>query len=130
MRIALEKQIAFLEQVIIDTKVGLVYWDSLASTSQAAIEAFPNKQLDREGVFEGTFSRDFEGHFLISMCEDNMVIGAVGTDYERMVLLSTENEEVEVLLIRLFNLICNRGPNASKVIDQYLKLRNLEDNGR
>ena len=94
----------------------------MSSNCVAVSDAFSDEKLDPEGIFECSSFRDLNGHFLIAMRKDGVVIGAIGTSYTQMMLLDSEDDEIEVMLLRIFNLIYDKYPNASKLIDQYLSL--------
>lgn len=120
MNIPINKQINFLERIIADTKSNKVYWDPISYNSVAAQQTFPFVELDPEGVFSCGFPRDLDGCFLLAATTSGNVCGAIGTDYNHMMPFTTENDQVSVLLSRLFNLIFAERPSANKIIDNYL----------
>lgn len=131
MKIPLEKQVAFLEKVIPDTRFNSGAWQQQNSDSVAACEVFRGISLDREGVFSYTFPQDLKGEFWVAMGCDEGVLGAIGTDYRHMEWFDHSNETIKVLLTRLFYLLFDRRPNANKLIDAYLGLGpgQQQDNG-
>lgn len=120
MNIPISKQISFLEKIISDTKSNKVYWDPIPYNSIAAQQTFPFAELDQEGVFSCGFPRNLDGFFLIAATTGGNVLGAIGTSYEHMMPFATKNDQVSVLLFRLFNLIFAERPSANQIIDNYL----------
>ncbi len=120
MNIPISKQINFLERIISDTKSCRVCWSAIPYNSIAAQQTFPFVELDQEGVFSCSFPRDLDGCFLIAATTGGSVLGAIGTSYDQMMPFTTKNDQVSVLLSRLFNLIFAERPSANKIIDNYL----------
>lgn len=127
MKISREKQIAFLERIIADTQSHSGAWNRMMSDCIAASNVFPNEHLDAEGVFSYMFPHELRGQFWIAMCKNGKVKGAIGTETTQMEYFDTSDEEISILLTRLFYLLFDSRANANKLIDEFLSLGQTGD---
>lgn len=120
MKIPREKQISFLQKVISDTMNGKMLWSRMISNCIAASNVFSDIPLDAEGVFSCRFDAPTEGELWIAMGQDGQVRGAIGIETNHMEHFSHANEEISVLLTRLFYLLFDARPSANQLIDAFL----------
>lgn len=127
MRMPLDKQIAFLEKVLAETQKNPATWNQCMSDCIAANRVFRGLELDREGVFSYIFPHGMRGEFWIAKEKDGSILGALGSDTDRMEWFDHQDESVKVLLTRLFYLNFDRRPNANKILDVFLNLGENEE---
>lgn len=120
MKVSREKQISFLQKAISDTMQGHMKWDRAMADSSAASNAFHHVPLDPEGVFCCQCFSALSGEFWIAMGQDGRVRGAIGPEMCAMEHFDRGDEEISVLLTRLFYLLFDASPSANKLIDSFL----------
>lgn len=125
MKISREKQISFLQKAISDTMQGHMHWDRVMSNCAAASNTFPNVPLDAEGVFSCEHFSGLKGEFWIAMGLDGRVRGAIGSETYTMEHFNYKDEEIGVLLTRLFYLLFDARSSANKLIDSFLAQEHL-----
>ena len=120
MRIPRQKQIDFLTQMIVITKENPSAWSRTSyDFYNTGIALFPGHHPDSEGIFTYTFPNE-DGMFLIARCIDGYVYGGIGENISRMELFDSSDEEISVLLMRLFYLLFDKAPHANKLLDNFL----------
>jgi len=93
MRIPRQKQIDFLTQMIVITKENPSAWSRTSyDFYNTGIALFPGHHPD----------------------------GGIGENISRMELFDSSDEEISVLLMRLFYLLFDKAPHANKLIDNFL----------
>lgn len=127
MKILREKQISFLQKAISDTMQGHMNWDRAMSNYIDGLSAFQNVPLDPEGVFYCQYFSTLGGEFWIAMGQDGRVRGVIGSEICAMENFDREDEEIGVLLTRLFYLLFDARPSANKLIDYYLAQEHQQD---
>jgi hypothetical protein len=120
MRIEKDKQIAFLEKLIEDTKKKYVTWKP-ASKQYLILNAVGRIPADSEGGFTCSFDSDkLKGIVFIATFSDGTPCFGAGTDYDTLQLFDVADDDIYILAKRLFNILRNEHPAPSSFIDQFM----------
>jgi hypothetical protein len=122
MSIPIEKQVAFVQKLLSDTKDNAVQWAGITDPTDMIAVAFPEKptsEIESENVFYFPIYGSPESDFVLAreisgtvLC--SIVHGGVAEPFDE------EYDIVQISLSRIFYMVCAKFTDVIDIVDNYL----------